>query len=145
MRARPGRCCARCALAVGSGLANWTPEGFIGQLFKVIGAHLPPPAGLQSPALWGTEPHLVELFGPQAASIRCERRKFNFRYNSAAHWLEVFRTYYGPTHKAFAALDAAGQEALAADITALLDRMNIAGAKSLVVPGEYLEVVIVKR
>ena len=127
------------------GLANWTPEGFIGQLFKVIGAHLPPPAGLQSPALWGTEPHLVELFGPQAASIRCERRKFNFRYNSAAHWLEVFRTYYGPTHKAFAALDAAGQEALAADITALLDRMNIAGAKSLVVPGEYLEVVIVKR
>ena len=75
------------------GLANWTPEGFIGQLFKVIGAHLPPPAGLQSPALWGTEPHLVELFGPQAASIRCERRKFNFRYNSAAHWLEVFRTY----------------------------------------------------
>ena len=127
------------------GLANWTPEGFIGQLFKVIGAHLPPPAGLQSPALWGTEPHLVELFGPQAASIRCERRKFNFRYNSAAHWLEVFRTYYGPTHKAFAALDAAAQEALAADITALLDRMNIAGAKSLVVPGEYLEVVIVKR
>jgi SAM-dependent methyltransferase len=127
------------------GLANWTPEGFIGQLFKVIGAHLPPPAGLQSPALWGTEPHLVELFGPQAASIRCERRKFNFRYSSAAHWLEVFRTYYGPTHKAFAALDAAGQEALAADITALLDRMNIAGAKSLVVPGEYLEVVIVKR
>ena len=75
------------------GLVNWTPEGFIGQLFKVIGAHLPPPAGLQSPALWGTEPHLVELFGPQAASIRCERRKFNFRYNSAAHWLEVFRTY----------------------------------------------------
>jgi len=127
------------------GLANWTPEGFIGQLFKVIGAHLPPPAGLQSPALWGTEPHLVELFGPQAASIRCERRKFNFRYNSAAHWLEVFRTYYGPTHKAFAALDAAGQEALAADITALLDRMNIAGAKSLVVPGEYLEVVITRR
>jgi len=127
------------------GLANWTPEGFIGQLFKVIGAHLPPPAGLQSPALWGTEPHLVELFGPQAASIRCERRKFNFRYNSAAHWLEVFRTYYGPTHKAFAALDAAAQEALAADITALLDRMNIAGTKSLVVPSEYLEVVIVKR
>jgi SAM-dependent methyltransferase len=127
------------------GLANWTPEGFIGQLFKVIGGHLPPPAGLQSPALWGTEPHLVELFGPQASSIRCERRNFNFRYSSAAHWLEVFRTYYGPTHKAFAALDAAAQEALAADITALLDRMNIAGTKSLVVPSEYLEVVIVKR
>jgi ubiquinone/menaquinone biosynthesis C-methylase UbiE len=127
------------------GLANWTPDGFIGQLFKVIGAHLPPPAGLQSPALWGTEPHLTELFGQQAASIRCERRNFNFRYSSAAHWLEVFRTYYGPTHKAFAALDPAGQKALEADITALLERMNVAGARSLVVPAEYLEVVIVKR
>lgn len=127
------------------GLANWTPEGFIGQLFKVIGAHVPPPVGLRSPALWGTEPHLVELFGPQAADIRCARKNFNFRYRSPAHWLQVFREYYGPTHKAFAALDAGGQERLAADITALLERMNVGGKKSLVVPGEYLEVVIVKR
>ncbi|WP_372526561.1 class I SAM-dependent methyltransferase [Piscinibacter sp.] len=126
------------------GLANWTPEGFIGQLFKVIGAYLPPPTGLKSPALWGTEPHIAELFGSQAAEIRSERRNFNFRYLSAAHWLEVFRTYYGPTHKAFAALDAAGQTALATDITALLERMNIGGQRSLVVPAEYLEVVIVK-
>jgi SAM-dependent methyltransferase len=126
------------------GLANWTPEGFIGQLFKVIGAYLPPPAGLKSPALWGTEPHVVELFGAQAASIRCERRNFNFRYLSATHWLEIFRTYYGPTHKAFAALDASGQTGLAADITALLERMNTGGQKSLVVPAEYLEIVIVK-
>jgi SAM-dependent methyltransferase len=127
------------------GLANWTPEGFIGQLFKVIGAHVPPPAGLRSPALWGTEPHLVELFGPQAADIRCARKNFNFRYRSPAHWLQVFRDYYGPTHKAFAALDANGQERLAADITALLERLNVGGKDSLVVPGEYLEVVIVKR
>ncbi len=126
------------------GLANWTPEGFIGQLFKVIGAYLPPPTGLKSPALWGTEPHIAELFGSQAAEIRSERRNFNFRYLSATHWLEVFRTYYGPTHKAFAALDAAGQTALATDITALLERMNIGGQRSLVVPAEYLEVVIVK-
>jgi len=127
------------------GLANWTPQGFIGQLFKLIGAHLPPPAGLQSPVLWGTEAHLTELFGAQASAIRCERRSFNFRYRSPAHWLEVFRTYYGPTHKAFAALDAAGQQSLATAITALLERLNTGGARSLVVPSEYLEVVIVKR
>ncbi len=127
------------------GLANWTPEGFIGQLFRVIGAHVPPPAGLRSPALWGTEPHLVELFGPQAADIRCVRKNFNFRYRSPAHWLQIFRDYYGPTHKAFAALDADGQKRLAADITTLLERLNVGGRESLVVPGEYLEVVIVKR
>jgi SAM-dependent methyltransferase len=127
------------------GLTNWTPEGFIGQLFKVIGAHVPPPAGLRSPALWGTEPHLVELFGPQAADIRCVRKNFNFRYRSPAHWLQIFRDYYGPTHKAFAALDADGQKRLTADITALLERLNVGGKESLVVPGEYLEAVIVKR
>ena len=127
------------------GLANWTPEGFIGQLFKVIGRHVPPPAGLQSPALWGTETHLVELFGPQAADIRTERRNFNFRYRSAAHWVEIFRDFYGPTHKAFAALDAVGQRALEDDITALLERLNVGGPNSLVVPGEYLEVVVTRR
>jgi SAM-dependent methyltransferase len=126
------------------GLANWTPEGFIGRLFKIIGRHLPPPTGLQSPALWGTETHLAELFGSRSAAIRCERRIFNFRYLSASHWLEVFSTYYGPTHKAFAALDEAGRAALASEITALLDQMNVGGRKSLVVPAEYLEVVIVK-
>jgi len=126
------------------GLANWTPEGFIGQLFKVIGAYLPPPAGLRSPALWGTEPHMVELFGPQAAEIRCTRKVFNFRYASGAHWVQIFRDFYGPTHKAFAALDAAKQAGLERDILALLERLNVAGDSSLVVPGEYLEVVVVK-
>ena len=127
------------------GLANWTPEGFIGQLFKVIGAYIPAPAGLKSPALWGTEPHIVELFGAQAADIRTVRKHFNFRYRSAAHWIQIFRDFYGPTHKAFAALDPAGQNALEKDITALLNRCNTAGQASLVVPGEYLEVVITKR
>ena len=127
------------------GLANWTPEGFIGQLFKVIGAYIAPPAGLRSPALWGTEPHMVELFGPQAADIRCARKHFNFRYASSAHWIQIFRDFYGPMHKAFAALDAAGQAALQRDIAALLERLNVAGKSSLVVPGEYLEVVIVKH
>ena len=127
------------------GMANWTPEGFIGQLFKVIGAHLPPPAGLQSPALWGTDAHLATLFADHAAEIQCSRRMFNFRYRSAAHWLQIFRDYYGPTHKAFAALDASGQQALERDILALLARCNVGGADSLVVPAEYLEVVIRKR
>src|SRR5262249_45965282 len=127
------------------GLANWTPEGFIGQLFKVIGAYLPPPAGLKSPALWGTEPHIVALFGSQAADLRCVRKHFNFRYRSSAHWLQVFRDFYGPTHKAFAALDAAKQAGLEQDIVALLERLNVAGKSSLVVPSEYLEVVVVKR
>ncbi|HEX3170112.1 MAG TPA: class I SAM-dependent methyltransferase, partial [Burkholderiales bacterium] len=85
------------------GLANWTPESFIGQLFKVIGRYIPPPTGLKSPALWGTEAHLTELFGQQAAAIHAVRKHFHFRYRSAAHWLQVFRDYYGPTHKAFSA------------------------------------------
>ena len=126
------------------GLASWTPQGFIGRLFKIIGAHVPPPAGVKSPALWGTEPHIVELFGPRAVEIRCERRLFNFRYRSAAHWLQVFRDYYGPTLRAFAALDAAGQQSLEREITMLLDELNTAGQASLVVPSEYLEVVITK-
>ena len=126
------------------GLANWTPEGFIGRLFKVIGAHVPPPAGLKSPALWGTEAHLAELFG-EARQIRCERRFFNFRYRSAAHFVQVFRDFYGPTHKAFAAARRGGRcRRSSDDITSLLEQMNIAGAASLVVPSEYLEVVVTK-
>jgi ubiquinone/menaquinone biosynthesis C-methylase UbiE len=127
------------------GMANWTPEGFIGRLFKVIGAHVAPPAGLKSPALWGNEPYVTDLFGARAAQIRCERRIFNFRYRSAAHFVQVFRDYYGPTHKAFAALDESGKQALDRDITTLLNDMNTAGPASLVVPSEYLEIVVTKR
>jgi ubiquinone/menaquinone biosynthesis C-methylase UbiE len=126
------------------GLANWTPEGFIGQLFRVIGKHVPPLPGVQSPALWGTETHIVQLFGRRASDIRCIRRIFNFRYESAAHWIQIFRDYYGPTVKAFGALDAQGQGKLEADLVELLERFNVAGRYSLVVPGEYLEVVIDK-
>jgi len=143
---RPAREMLRVVRAGGRiGLANWTPEGFIGQLFKVIGAYIPAPAALKSPALWGTEPHIAELFGAQARDIRTVRRNFNFRYRSAAHWLQIFRDFYGPTHKAFAALNPSGQDALAKDITALLDRCNTAGPASLVVPAEYLEVVIERK
>jgi hypothetical protein len=126
------------------GLANWTPEGFIGRLFRVIGAYLPPPAGLKSPALWGTEQHIAELFGPQASDIACVRRNFKFRYCSSSHWVRIFRTFYGPTLKAFEALDPATQGELERDIIELLERFNVGGSDSLVVPSEYLEVVITK-
>jgi len=125
------------------GMANWTPEGFVGQLFKVVGRHVPPPAGAPSPSLWGQEPYIVELFGPQAADIKCVRRYFNFRFESAEHWVEVFRDFYGPTRKAYEALPAEAQAALTADLMELLERLNV-GRRALVVPGEYLEVVVVK-
>jgi ubiquinone/menaquinone biosynthesis C-methylase UbiE len=127
------------------GLANWTPEGFIGQVFKTLGRHLPPPAGVQSPSMWGVQTHLKTLFGDNAATLAVTPRLFNFRYRSAAHFIEVFRTWYGPIHKAFAALPADAAKALERDLTELMNRLNCAGASSLVVPSEYLEVVITRR
>ena len=127
------------------GLANWTPDGFVGQLFKTMGRHLPPPVGVQPPSLWGVETHLHALFGERAARIALTPRVFNFRYRSAAHFVEVFRTWYGPVHKAFAALPPDGARALQRDLTDLLNRMNVGGVGSLVVPSEYVEVVITRR
>ena len=126
------------------GLANWTPDGFIGQLFKTIGKHRPPPAGAKSPALWGTRLRLAELFEGKARSIKAAERHFVFRYRSPEHWLEIFRNFYGPTLKAFAALDAPAQAALERDLLALIDRFNQSGDNTMVVPGEYLEVVITR-
>lgn len=123
-------------------MANWTPEGFIGRLFKTIGTHVAPPAGVRSPALWGTEAHLTSLFGPAARELRVERKRFNFRYRSAAHFLQVFADYYGPTHKALASLDEQGRAALRADIASLLGELDVGGGRGLVVPSEYAEVVI---
>jgi ubiquinone/menaquinone biosynthesis C-methylase UbiE len=125
------------------GLANWTPDGFIGQLFKTLGKHVPPPAGVRSPALWGTVPRLVELFSGH--DVTATKQTFHFRYKSPGHWLEIFRTYYGPVNRAFAALDAAKQAALESDIIELLELMNRGGRNSLVVPSEYLEAVVTKR
>lgn len=126
------------------GLANWTPESFIGQLFKTLGKYLPPPTGVKSPALWGTEVRLAELFADKVESIDAQRRDYVFRYRSPAHWLEVFRTWYGPLHKAFGALDAAKQAALADELEALMGRLNRARDGTLVLPSEYLEVVAVR-
>jgi SAM-dependent methyltransferase len=127
------------------GLANWTPEGFLGDLFRLMGSFVPPPAGLASPMRWGSEAGLAELFGSGAADVRCARRDFTFRYRSAEHWIEVFRAYYGPTHKAFAGLPPPRQSELHVALIELLSRHNRArGNGKLVVPGEYLEIVVVK-
>jgi ubiquinone/menaquinone biosynthesis C-methylase UbiE len=127
------------------GMANWTPDGFIGQMFKTIGKHLPPPAGVKSPALWGTQEWLDKAFGASASALKAEPRHFVFRYRSAQHFLDVFREYYGPMLKAFEALNPAGRKALAQDIVGLIGRFNRSGDSTMVVPGEYLEVVVTKR
>ncbi|WP_285435449.1 class I SAM-dependent methyltransferase [Pseudomonas sp. fls2-241-R2A-110] len=127
------------------GLANWTPEGFVGQMFKTLGQHLPPPAGAPSPSNWGSESWLHEHFDERNFLVQVTRRTFNFRYRSAAHFIDVFRNWYGPLHKAFAVLPADGARALESDLTELINRMNRAGERSLVVPSEYLEVVITRR
>jgi ubiquinone/menaquinone biosynthesis C-methylase UbiE len=127
------------------GLANWTPDGFIGQVFKALGKHLPPPAGVRSPALWGTRARIDEMFGAHASSIQCEPRAFVFRYRSPEHWMQVFKTYYGPLLKAFAALEPAAQSALANDLFAQIDRYNRSGDGGVVIPSEYLEIVITRR
>ncbi len=126
------------------GLANWTPDGFIGQLFKIIGRYAPPPAGVASPAAWGTQDFLQRQFGEQSHGIATTTRQFNFRYQSPAHWVDVFSTYYGPMLKAFQSQDAAQREALSQDIMQLIERCNVSGNETMVVPSEYLEVVITR-
>jgi len=127
------------------GLANWTPDSFIGQVFKTIGKYVPPAPGTRSPAQWGTKARLDELFGSTAREIRTCSREFNFRYHSPAHWIDVFRTYYGPMNKTFGALDADKQAAFTADLLALMASRNRSGDATLVLPSEYLEVVIERR
>ena len=126
------------------GLANWTPESFIGQMFRVLGKYVPPVAGVAPPSLWGTKARLDTLFGSQAV-VAAESRTFVFRYKSPAHWLEIFRDYYGPVLKAFASLNPESRKALEKDLYALLDQNNAAKDGTLVLPSEYLEVVITKK
>ena len=126
------------------GMVNWSPDGFIGDMFRTTSRHVPPPAGIKPPVLWGTEDRLNELFGHAASSIQVQERFFVFRFLSADHWIDFFRTYYGPTLKAFAALDEAGKEALTNDLRDLANKYNRSGDKTMVVPSKYLEVVITK-
>jgi SAM-dependent methyltransferase len=126
------------------GLANWTPGGFVGQMFKVVGRYVPPPAGVRSPLEWGTEGRLAELFGDDA-KLEIQPRHFVFRYRSAAEWLNVFRAFYGPTNKAFAAVDDEAASSFEHDLLALADTHNTSTSDTLRVPSEYLEVVATKR
>lgn len=127
------------------GLANWTPDGFIGALFKTIGRYAPPPAGVQSPALWGTRARLDDLFGAVAADIGITEKTFAFRYRSPQHWLDIFRTFYGPVHKTFGALDAAQQALLTQDLLDLIATYNVASDGTMVAPAKYVEVVITRK
>ena len=126
------------------GLANWTPDSLIGRMFKVLGRYVQPPAGVQPPSLWGTEAHVRMLVGDAAAAVQATPLHFAFRYRSAAHFIEVFRAWYGPVNKAFAAQTPEKADALASELTELLDGLNRAGRGSLVVPSEYLEVVVTR-
>ena len=126
------------------GLASWTPDGFIGQVFRVLGGHVPPPTGLRGPSQWGTDERLAELFAGEAREVRTARKEFTFRYRSPSHWVEVFRTWYGPIHRAFGSLAPDAQGALATDLEALIDRLNVARDGTMVVPSTYLESVIVR-
>ncbi len=127
------------------GLANWAPDGFIGNMLRIVGKHVPPPPGIKPPPLWGTEERLRELFGEGISALETTRRSYVFRYPSAKHFVETFRTYYGPVHKAFESLDTAGQDALARDLEELIHDRNTSGDETLVIPSDYLEVVAVRR
>jgi SAM-dependent methyltransferase len=126
------------------GLANWTPDGFVGLMFKIVGRYVPPPGGVRSPLEWGTEARLRELFGDRIQTLDIQRREFVFRYRSAEDWLDTFRRYYGPLHKAFAALDESERKGFEPDLLALANAHNTSVTGGLRIPSEYLEVVAVK-
>jgi ubiquinone/menaquinone biosynthesis C-methylase UbiE len=129
------------------GLASWTPDGFIGEMFRVITSHVPAPAGVQSPLLWGTAPHLDEIFGDRVADVRSVTRTCTFRFTSAQEFVGFFRRWYGPTLKAFEALDPSGQAALAQDLGDLARRWNrlVDAGGAVVLPSSYLETVLTVR
>ena len=142
----PERAAAELIRVVGRGgrigLASWTPEGFVGELLRVVARFVAPAAGTPSPTAWGTETRIVELFGTRATDIRTGRRQFVFRNLSPEHWIQVFRRLDGIVRMTFDALDPDGQKAFHADLVDLLARYDRGGGESLVVPGDYLEVLV---
>ncbi|HET7028731.1 MAG TPA: methyltransferase domain-containing protein, partial [Candidatus Limnocylindrales bacterium] len=126
-------------------LANWTPSGFVGEMLRTVGRHVPPPAGLRSPSEWGTEPHLEELLGDGVSELLVRPRTFVFRFRSADDFVDFFRTNYGPVHTAFAKLDDAGRAALHRDLAQLAATHDRAVGPSPAIPAEYLEVLATRR
>jgi SAM-dependent methyltransferase len=127
-------------------LASWTPDGFIGDLFQTVAAHVPPPAGVPSPMLWGTDDHLRRLFGDGICSLELEERTFTFRFRSAGEFVEFFRTWYGPTYRAFAALEGEARAALEDDLVALVGRYDrLDDPDAVAIPSTYTEAVAVTR
>jgi ubiquinone/menaquinone biosynthesis C-methylase UbiE len=125
-------------------LASWTPEGFVGELFRTVGAHVPPRVGVSSPMLWGTEAHLRELFGDGIASLEVTERAFTWRFRSAEEFVSFFRRWYGPTLKAFAALEGEAYRALAGDLVALANRFDRLGlADAIAIPATYTEAIAI--
>jgi ubiquinone/menaquinone biosynthesis C-methylase UbiE len=127
------------------GLANWVPDGYVGNMLRTVGKHVPPPAGVKPPPLWGTEDRLRELLGEEVSSMESRRRTYVFRYLSANHFIEQFRSFYGPVHKAFESLDEDGRDALENDFKELIGEWNISGDETVLLPSDYLEVVAVRR
>jgi SAM-dependent methyltransferase len=123
------------------GMANWVPDGGVGQMFMTIAKHAPPPPGVPSPLVWGTEEGLRELFGDGVSELRIERRKARQAFRSADHFLDFFRTYFGPTKVAFERVGPEGEAALEADFKAYLEENNTAGDRALILRPEYLQVV----
>jgi len=126
-------------------LASWTPDGFIGELFRTVAKHVPPPAGVPSPMLWGTEAHLRELFGEGIASLEVRERTFTFRFLSAEDFVTFFRLWYGPTLKAFATLNDVAGDALERDLVELVRRFDRLGTDATAVPATYTEAVAITR
>jgi SAM-dependent methyltransferase len=126
-------------------LASWTPDGFLGDFFRTMAAHVPPPAGVRSPMLWGTESHLRDLFGDGIASLDTVERTFTFRFQAAVEFVSYFRTWYGPTLKAFASLEDEAREALERDLVALAVRHDRLGTDAIAIPATYLEAVAIRR
>jgi SAM-dependent methyltransferase len=123
------------------GMANWVPDGGVGKMFMTIAKHAPPPPGVVPPLLWGVESHLADVFGDGISDLRVERRKSRQVFRSADHYLEFFRTYFGPTKVAYERVGPEGEAALTADLKAFLGEYNVAGERALVIEPEYLQVV----
>lgn len=122
-------------------MANWTPDGAVGTMFKTIAKHAPPPPGIDSPLLWGTEEHVHELFGDGISDLQTERRISRQPFRSTDHYIAYFREYFGPTQAAYERVGPEGEQALTDDLRAFLEGANTAGERAMVLEAEYLQVI----